>query len=82
MAGTDSVMWIPWCYIGFLNPLCPPLLPAMSSHSASDGKENSWEAGLCEDYLCYWLTPAKFPHPVLKGTNLYLPHDLLLYTFL
>lgn len=37
---------------------------------------------MCEDYLCYWLTPAKSPHPVLKGTNPCLPHDLLLYAFL
>lgn len=27
------------------------------------------EAGLCEDYLDYWLSPPKSPHPLLKGTN-------------
>lgn len=48
---------------------CPLWLPAMSNHSASDGKGNSWEAGLCEDYLDYWLSPPKSPHPLLKGTN-------------
>lgn len=47
--------------------LHPPWLPVLSSHSASDDKEDSWEAGLCGDYLQYWLTLPKSPHPLLKG---------------
>lgn len=65
----DCVMWIPGGAEPFSITHCPLWLPATSNHSASEGKGNSWEAGLCEDYLHYWLSPPKSPHPLLKGTN-------------
>lgn len=62
----------------------PPWLPAMSNHSASDGRGNSWEAGLWEGGRRYssptlsWkaLVSLSPPYPTFRSASLCNPLSL------
>lgn len=55
------------------HPQCPPWSSVMSNHPASDGKGNSWEAGLCEDSTLLTHSSQTSPPSLERHSSLFCP---------